>query len=64
MVNIKSMREIFAELEGEKEEVYKQELIRYFFIANKTAYEYQLAKIKDELKRRIDYQFNKDVSLH
>lgn len=39
-------------------------MIRYFFIANSKAYEYQLGKIKDEIKRIIGYQFNRDIGHH
>lgn len=48
MVNMRSLREVFSELESAQQSAtYKREMIRYFFVANTLAYEYQLSKIKD-----------------
>lgn len=62
MVNIRSIREIFAELENpDRDQVYKREMVRYFFVANERAYSYQLEKIKDQIKRIVGQQFKKDI---
>lgn len=62
MVNMRSMREIFGELENnQREMVYKKEMVRYFFVANQQIYRYQLDKIKDQLKRIVGRHFNKDI---
>ena len=39
-------------------------MVRYFFVANQLAYEYQLNRLKDELKTLAGYQFGKDIGNH
>ena len=43
--------------------MWKREFVRYYCIANDTAYEYELLRIKDKMKEVIGYQFKRDVSL-
>lgn len=56
------MREIFAELENpNRNQLYKRELVRYFFVANDKSYSYQLDRIKDQIKKIVGQQFKKDI---
>lgn len=56
------MKEIFEILKKYSDSISKNEIFRYFFVAQKEIYRYQLEKIKDKIKELINFQFNKDIN--